>query len=280
MEANGTTVRSLPREFRSVIPYIPAIDNFVARSNGLLTYDRGLGQLVIHGALTQDLFRELLVAYHAQPNAVQIHSVLRAASDTSQFFVSDEELDKLETFARRIRGEIFFARRWLLVEGQSDYHIMHGVANGLGYNLDENGVSVIDFQNCGNPECFAVLARALGYPWLMLVDGDTAGTKYLADVQARGFSNAEMAQRGFQLPVGDMEAELVASGLQVELKAVLGEIGITAGGFNDAELADAMRGHKSAYAALLGRRCATDASLSQRMPEIIRRAIGGLRGLA
>ena len=209
-----------------------------------------------------------------------MHAALRAANDASQWFVTDDELEKLETFARRIRGEIFFARRWFLVEGPSDYQIVHGVATGLGYDLDEHGVSVIDFKNNGNPAVFAVLARALGYPWLMLVDGDPAGYQYLADVAARGFSAAEMAKRGFHLSAVDMEAQLVADGLQVELKAILGEIGIAdTTALNDADLAAALRQNKSSYSALLSKRCAHDATLTQRMPEIIRSAVGRLRGL-
>jgi hypothetical protein len=43
-----------------------------------------------------------------------------------------------------VRGEIFFARRWLIVEGQAEYLIVHSLARSLGYDLDEHGVSVID----------------------------------------------------------------------------------------------------------------------------------------
>ena len=281
VEADGTTVRSLPRDFRVIVPHVPAVDAIVTRSMGLLSYDRGLGELVISGSLPQATFRELLITYHGRADTGTLHAALRAANDASQCFVSDDELEKLETFARRIRGEIFFARRWLLVEGPSDYQIVHGVASGLGYNLDEHGVSVIDFQNNGNPAVFAVLARALGYPWLMLVDGDAAGHQYLADIASRGFSPVEMSNRGFHLPAVDMEAQLVADGLQVELQTILHEIGVAgAVGLNDAELAAALRQNKSSYAALLSKRCAQDAAFTLRMPEMIRNVVGRLRGLA
>jgi putative ATP-dependent endonuclease of OLD family len=49
--------------------------------------------------------------------------------DRSLLFIDDEELRALETFARRIRGEIFFARRWMIVEGQAEYLIVHVLAN-------------------------------------------------------------------------------------------------------------------------------------------------------
>ena len=280
MGEEGTSVRSLPREFRAAIPHVPAVDIVIGGSGDLLSYDRGLGELVVHGVLTQQVFQNLVMAYHGREDTAEINVSLRAVKNASQWYVPDAELEKLETFARRIRGEIFFARRWLLVEGQSDYHIMHGTAQGLGYNLDQHGVSVIDFKNCGNPECFAALARALGYPWLMLVDGDDAGDRYLTDVRARDFSEEEMAIRGFRLPLGDMEAQLVADGLRAELRLILSGLGVDGvDALNDDELAEALRSRKTAYSPILARMCSADPALAQRMPAPIRDAITALRGL-
>lgn len=280
VDSSGTCVRSLPRDYRAVIPHSPALDPIIQQSGGLIEYDRGLGELVVKGALPLDRFRLIVTAYHGRQDTAKINIALRRIFEESQSFIPDLELHKLETFARRIRGEIFFAKRWLLVEGQSDYHIVHGVAAGLHYNLDEHGVSVIDFQNCGNPECFAVLARALGYPWLILVDGDDAGRKYLNEVRDRGFTHEEMEKRSFLLPAGYLEQQLVADGLQAELKQILSEIDVqNAHAFNDQELIAELVSHKSAYSALLGKRCAGDPALSARMPEKIRTAILSLRGL-
>ena len=50
---------------------------------------------------------------------------LRARIEELVKELPDDDLAHLETWARRIRGEIFFARKWLIVEGQSDYVIMH-----------------------------------------------------------------------------------------------------------------------------------------------------------
>ncbi len=278
--ADGTTVCSLPREFRIVIPHIPALDPIVAGSGGLISYDRGLGELILIGTLQEPTFRQLLIAYHGRADTGALHADLRRIYEASKTFIPDTELEQLETFARRVRGEIFFANRWLLVEGQSEYHLVHGIAQGLGYNLDEHGVSVIDFQNNGNPEIFAALARALGYPWLIIVDGDPAGRGYLNKVESRGFSAAEMARRGFMLPVGDLEQQLVADGLQPELKSILDEMGVAGTAtLDDVALIDTLKKEKSNYAAVLGRRCANNAVLAQGMPEPFRLAIQALRGL-
>ena len=105
----------------------------------------------------------------------EISSALRDLRDRSALYIEDSELQSLETFARRMRGEVFFARRWMIVEGQADYLVVHALARALGYDLDEHGVSVIDAQNNGNPDTFAALARALAIPWLAVFDGDAAG---------------------------------------------------------------------------------------------------------
>ncbi len=280
VEADGTTVSSLPRQFRASVPHIPQLDAIVAASADLIMYDRGLNELVFSGSLPQNQYRQLLVAYGGRPDTQAIHAVLRKAYDASQEFISDAELEQLETFARRIRGEIFFARRWLLVEGPSDYHLVHGIAKGLGYDLDEHGVSVIDFQNNGSPEIFAVLARALGYPWLAVVDGDAAGLSYIARITARNFPVHEMARRAFSLPAGYLEQQLVADGLQPELKAILVSFGnAAAANFDDATLIATLENDKSGYAAILAKQCAENPALALRMPAPFRNAILSLRGL-
>ncbi|MFC7688680.1 ATP-dependent endonuclease [Paeniroseomonas aquatica] len=234
----------------------------------------------MHQVLGQNIYRDLLTAYGTHPDRAAIGVELKRVYELSQRFIPDEELAQLETFARRIRGEIFFARRWLLVEGQCEYHLVHGIAEGLGYNLDEHGVSVIDFQNNGNPECFCALGRALGYPWLMIVDGDAAGTSYIQKLSPRGFNVAEIAHRTYQLAEGDIEQQLIADGLQAELKASLLDIGETkAPTYDDAALLKALVASKSAYGAVLGRKCAQDAALAARMPKAFRDAIISLRGL-
>ena len=259
---------------------LPALNPIVAASAGLLEYDNGLAELVIKGSLPTPTYNELLVAYHGRPDTAELHARLRTARDASLEYVPDAELAKLETFARRIRGEIFFANKWLLVEGQSEYHIVHGMAHALGYDFDEYGVSVIDFQNNGNPECFAALGRALGYPWVMVVDGDQAGHQFIASVASRNFTQPQMAQLAKQLPNGTLEQQLVADGLQTELKAILTSQGVAgAAGLNDADLIATLKDDKCGYAAQLGAQCAASIALTNRMPQALRDAIATLRAL-
>ena len=183
-----------------------------------------------------------------------------------------------------MRGEIFFAERWLIVEGQADYLIVHAMAHAMGYDLDSHGVSVIDAQNNGNPATFAALARALDIPWLAVFDGDNAGKDYVEAIAKRGFSDAERAKltgRCQTHSAGDLEAQLVFDGLGPELREILAGLGVAdAQALVDEALSERLRADKTGFAAVLAARIRAVPDLAQRAPASFRTAINELRGLA
>ena len=180
-----------------------------------------------------------------------------------------------------MRGEIFFAERWLIVEGQADYLIVHALADAMGYDLDEHGVSVIDAQNNGNPATFAALARALDVPWLAVFDGDDAGKDYMETIARRGFGDAERAERCRTHRAGDLEAQLVADGLGPELREILAGLGTAdVQALVDEELLERLRADKTGFAVALAARIRAVPDLAQRAPAAFRTAINELRGLA
>lgn len=278
---NGTEIRWLPPSVSAEVPHVASLDSVVAGSPVLLTYDRPAKTLTVRGKLPEPIYRNLLTCYGTHPDRATIHGVLRELRDRSLLHIDDDELRALETFARRIRGEIFFARRWMIVEGQGEYLIVHALARALKYDLDEHGVSVIDAMNNGHPATFAALARALGIPWLAVFDGDQAGHSYVQAIVARDFDPAAVAQRCTTLPAGELEQQLLADGLEPELRAVCQAIG-----HSDAHAIDVPRlearltKEKVRYAAELAVRIETEPSLAQRMPKQFRDAIGALKGLS
>jgi len=138
----------------------------------------------------------------------------------------DTELTELQDSAKRIRGEIFFARKWLLVEGQSDYIVMSAASELLDYPFDANGVSIIDVQNCGKSESFAALARVFGFPWAALFDGDSSGDELVQKIKKREFTQALQDKAIFQFPSKiDLEAALVDSLPSDITDAILVELG-------------------------------------------------------
>lgn len=280
LTANGTEVRWLPSSFSANIPHVPALDPIVAGSAGSIEYDRAAGQLTVNGRLEQQPYRNLLACFGAHPQRTEISDSLRDLRDRSQLFISDEELRSLETFARRIRGEIFFASRWLIVEGQAEYTILHALAHELGYDLDEYGVAVIDAQNNGNPQIFAALARAFAIPWLAVFDGDAAGRSYCQNIIDRGFDPAFVGSRCRTHAAGNLEEQLAADGLDAELRGVLQRIGVAEAATATApRLLKLLDENKTAYAAELGATLRGNAALAARLPEAFRIAIADLRGL-
>ena len=276
----GTQVKSLPASFSASIPALDGLDAVVNRSAGRLKYEPASETLTVAGSLDEGTYRKLLRCCGGHERRTELEGILKDLRDRSSLYIGDDELQSLETYARRMRGEIFFAERWLIVEGQADYLIVHALAHAMDYDLDEHGVSVIDAQNNGNPDTFAVLARALGIPWLAVFDGDKAGQDYVKAIAKRGFSDGELAERCRTHPAGDLEAQLLSDGLGSELREFLAGLHFRdALDLEDETLATALRNRKTAYAAALSTRLRTNANLVNRAPPAFRTAIEQLPGL-
>jgi len=168
----------------------------------------------------------------------------------------------------------------LAVEGQAEYLIVYALARALGYDLDEQGVSVIDAVNNGHPATFAALARALTIPWIAVLDGDAAGQGYVRGISERGFDEAFVTQRCITLPRGNLEQQLLADGLEAELGGILQSTGVANALMMDrAALERCLAKNKTLYAAELAVQIAANVALAQRMPQAFREAIAALRGL-
>lgn len=280
LTTNGTEVRYLPPSFSVRLPPLDGLDGVVANSTGRLTYERASETLEVHGSLTEKDYRALLRWCGPSSHRAELEPLIGDLRDRSSLYIGDDELRALETYARRMRGEIFFAERWLIVEGQADYLIVHAVARALDYDFDRHGVSVIDAQNNGNPTTFVALARALEIPWLAVFDGDAAGQQLAQAIKNRGVDAAELQERIRTHSAGDLEAQLVADGLGPELREVLMGLGThDAHELTDDDLADVLRADKAAYASMLASRVGGDVELARRCPAAFRDAIRQMRGL-
>lgn len=98
--------------------------------------------------------------------------------------LSDEELRKFNHHVRRNRGELLFARTWLLVEGETDVSVFAECADLLGVDLHGKGVRIVECSQAGGPGIFVKVADALGIHWHLVADGDDGGQKYIDDAKA------------------------------------------------------------------------------------------------
>jgi len=101
--------------------------------------------------------------------------------------LTTEELRKFNHHVRRNRGELLFAKCWVLVEGETDVSVLVECADLLGINLHRHGIRLVECSQAGGPGIFIKVANALGIRWHLVADSDPGGQKYITT--ARSFLN-------------------------------------------------------------------------------------------
>jgi putative ATP-dependent endonuclease of the OLD family len=103
-----------------------------------------------------------------------------------------EELRKFNHHVRRNRGELLFARCWLLVEGETDVSAFVECADQLNIDLHAKGIRIVEYSQAGGPSIFIKVADALGIDWHLVADSDPGGKKYIeaAKILLNGRSEA------------------------------------------------------------------------------------------
>jgi putative ATP-dependent endonuclease of the OLD family len=275
-----TEIASLPRHIISDLPWNAALDGFTAGAPGRTFFREPLSNRVaaqcwfgIH------LATRLLRCYRGDPNLPQRTEAVRRLRHTCRILPSTEDEEELGFHCRRVRGEIFFGRRWILVEGVTEYLLVHALGRALGWPLDTHGVAVIDFQQSGNAGIYPALAQAFGIPWHMIVDGDAEAAKFRQQILGRGFNEDDLIGRFTTLPPpNDLEDQLIADGHELMLRQILADIGpATALTCPMDEFRARLKNRKTGYMGLLSLRVAGDEALARRMPAPFVTLISNLR---
>ncbi len=201
----------IKKYFFTELPNDPNVLKFCGDNKHKYDYHAGTSALTLKGKMEKSEFRSLVKIY---PGKTDVHANLRRIYQESQLYLSDNELSDLETYAKRIRGEILFARAWLLCEGQSEYLLLRYFADLIGKPLDPMGIAVIDFQNNGSPGAFVSLAKVFDIPWIMICDNDSEGKKYMKQIENRSLSADEITKSVRLLPGEgtDLEKYLITNG--------------------------------------------------------------------
>jgi putative ATP-dependent endonuclease of OLD family len=97
--------------------------------------------------------------------------------------LSQDDARKMALHVKATRGELLFARSWLLVEGATEVWLFEGVADVLGVDLEREGVRIVQYAQV-MPDPFIRLADDLGIGWLVFADGDAGGQEKIKGVPA------------------------------------------------------------------------------------------------
>ena len=215
----------IKRQFIANIPKIPELTKFCKGKSPAFEYKENTATLIVKKRIEKKELSELQNLYFGQE---EVRTQLKNLYEESQLYISDEELRKLDTFAKRIRGEILFARAWLLCEGQTENLLVKYFAELMNKPLDKYGVTVIDYQNNGSPGIFVTLSRAFDISWIMLTDSDKQGKEHVKQVLNRGSTDQEMHDLVRELPIenGDLEEYLYKNGFAQEYIEILKDEGI------------------------------------------------------
>jgi putative ATP-dependent endonuclease of OLD family len=214
---NSIKVLHLKEKFSIEIPANDKLNKF-CKDHAPKYFHDGISLLTVYGKIDESEYKKLLRCCINQSNEDEIAKKVKKLFEESQSFIPDEDIPPLQTYIKRIRGEILFAKSWLLCEGQSECYLLPYFAELLGRPLDEFGISLIDFKNNGSAGSFPAVARVFEIPWIMICDTDPAGEGYKTEVKKRGFSDVEIQMRIKSYPETglDIESFLIKNGFLPE----------------------------------------------------------------
>ncbi|WP_101103327.1 ATP-dependent nuclease [Macromonas bipunctata] len=122
----------------------------------------------------------------------------------------NRERNKFNFLVRRTRGELFFARCWLLGEGETEAILFPGVAEVLNIDLEQAGVRCVEYRQ-GDISYFLEVANALGIPWFCLIDCDGQGKDDFKKAKERLPARAMKDDHLFMLPDNQAIEEYLAN---------------------------------------------------------------------
>jgi putative ATP-dependent endonuclease of OLD family len=123
--------------------------------------------------------------------------------------LTPEEARKFNYHVRRARGELLFARAWLLIEGETEAWIFPAAARALTVDLHREGVRVVEYSQ-SDVGLLAKVANALGIPWFCVIDDDDGRAQYEGRVKAN--LGAALEHDRLLLPYRNAETHLLENG--------------------------------------------------------------------
>ena len=123
--------------------------------------------------------------------------------------LTEEEERKFDSHVRRTRGELLFAKCWLLVEGETETTLLAGAAETLDLDLDRAGVRCVEFSQT-DVGMLAKVANSLGIVWYCVLDDDHGRRQY--EQRVRNQFGAEAEADRLAVPYANVEQMLCEAG--------------------------------------------------------------------
>lgn len=274
-----TRISNLPRAVVSPLRWNDNVSTLADHQGRMLIKDPVSGCVAATSWFSEALGESLAGCYKNQDEEL-ISQAIAAMRHAARGLITAQEEHELSFLGRRIRGEIFFARHWILVEGQSEYVLMHAIGRALQFPLDRHGIAVIDFQNNGDADIYPALATSFEIPWKMIADGDAEGAKFRTQLLKRGFLEADLIGKFITLPPpSSLEDALLAKGHEQRLRELLAEAtsqqALTC---SYEDFVGRLKKNKIACISRLALQVEVDAALAEQMPDEFVTAVKELKG--
>jgi putative ATP-dependent endonuclease of OLD family len=111
---------------------------------------------------------------------------------------------------RRTRGELFYARCWILGEGESEIILLQEIARLRNVNLELLGIRCVGYRG-SDIGLFLSVADEMGLPWVVLTDNDVQGQDTIKKVREKLNGRSEHRTL-FVTPQKNIECYLCAHG--------------------------------------------------------------------
>jgi putative ATP-dependent endonuclease of OLD family len=121
-----------------------------------------------------------------------------------------KEKQKFNYHIRHARGELLFARCWILGEGETEVTLITELARIRKKNLEKNGIRCIDYRQ-SDISLFIKVADAMGIHWIAIPDNDSQGRPDQEKIRA-ALNGRREQDLNFPLPEENIEIHLCANG--------------------------------------------------------------------
>lgn len=269
-----TTVHYLKDRVEAKVHAKESLLRFINTKGNRFSFNESSSKFIAHVPISE----QEALGINGMYKDTEFAETIKKFIQESQLILTKEEKNDLYTYVQRTRGELFFARGWLLAEGQTEYIVLQYFAEMLGIPLDDYGISIIDYQNNGSPGAFIKLAKLLGFPWILLSDNDSQGDNTIVQIKKAGYQQNEIENLVSILPQKDFETYLAHQSFIEEFQIIASENGYTieedALGLIDKEsLAEIIKKDKVGNANRLVEMLKEKECGKDRVPELIKKLI-------